>query len=102
VVIGPAIGRNMSLSQVRTMHVGGLAGWLFGAGVLIGAQDVGDRAASAIMGTATLAGLAMGASTGRRTAAPQEDYELGARPFVTRRPGLSGEAHTVVGFTLTH
>lgn len=100
--VGPAIGRNMSLSQVRTMHVGGFAGWLFGAGVLIGAQDVGDRAASAIMGTATLAGLAMGASMGRRTATRQEGYELGARPFVTRRPGLSGETHTVVGFTLTH
>lgn len=102
VAVGPVIGRNMSLRQVRTMHVGGLAGWLFGVGALLGIQSTDARAAYAVMGTTTLTGLVMGAGRGDRTVARQKDYEPVARPFVTRRPGLNGETHTVVGFTLTY
>jgi hypothetical protein len=100
VAVGPQIGKHMSLRKVRTMHIGGLAGWLFGAGVLLGGENVSFRAASAVMGLSTAGGLVMGASMEDDVATRHGRFSFNPKPFVARRSGLSGEQHTVVGVTL--
>lgn len=100
--VGPALGRHMTLAQVRTMHIGGLAGWLFGTGSLLGSSNLGYRGAMAIMAGSTTAGLLMGASIEDQSTTAQNASGLSARPFVERRPGLSGEAHTRVGITVAY
>jgi hypothetical protein len=101
-LVGPQIGKKMSLRNVRTMHVGGLAGWLFGTGTLLAGGSVGFRGAFAVMGITTAAGLAMGASAGGQMPVDQTDFNFDPKPFVASRPGLSGEKHTVIGFTLNY
>lgn len=100
VVAGPAFGRHMSLRQVRTMHIGGFAGWLFGTGALLGGDSVGFRVANAVMAIGTTVGLIIGANMDDGSAPSSHDYEFNAQPFVQTRPGLSGEKHTVAGFML--
>jgi hypothetical protein len=100
VAAGSQVGRQMSMRKVRTMHIGGFAGWLFGTGILLGGDSAGFSTAMSVMGVTTFTGLALGAAADDGLAPSPTSYEFNAKPFVARRPGLSGEKHTVVGFTL--
>jgi hypothetical protein len=96
VLTGPLFGRHMSLRQVHTMHISGFAGWLVGAGSLLGG-GLGFRAAHGMMAVTTTVGLIAGARMEDGTLASPTVRSFRARPFVSFRPGLSGETTSAAG-----
>jgi hypothetical protein len=96
VVAGPLLGRHMSLRQVHTMHISGFAGWLVGAGSLLGG-GLGFRAAHGVMAVATTVGLIAGARMEDGTLPSPTVRSLSVQPFVSFRSGLSGETTSAVG-----